>query len=78
MPTETPVELPVAAAIEMPIQALAEMPVEAPSELPTTTPVEIPAEIAAQPKTASSNSPWGKAKVDATEAKGKVNPWDKS
>jgi 23S rRNA (guanine745-N1)-methyltransferase len=78
MPTETPVELPVAAAIEMPIQALAEMPVEAPSELPTTTPVEIPAEIAAQPKTASSNSPWGKEKVDATEAKGKVNPWDKS
>lgn len=78
MPTETPVELPVAAAIEMPIQALAEMPVEAPSELPTATPVEIPAEIAAQPKTASSNSPWGKAKVDATEAKGKVNPWDKS
>lgn len=78
MPIETPVELPAAAAIEMPIQALAEMPVEAPSELPTTTPVEIPAEIAAQPKTASSNSPWGKAKVDATEAKGKVNPWDKS
>ena len=86
MPTETPIELPAAAAIEMPIQALAEMPiqalaempVEAPSELPTTTPVEIPAEIAAQPKTASSNSPWGKAKVDATEAKGKVNPWDKS
>jgi 23S rRNA (guanine745-N1)-methyltransferase len=89
MPTETPVELPAAAAIEMPIQALAEMPVEAPSELPTATPVEIPAEIAAQPKTASSNSPWGKAKVDATEempakeenpaeAKGKVNPWSKS
>lgn len=78
MPIETPVELPVAAAIEMPIQALAEMPVEAPTEIPTTTPVEIPAEIAAQPKTASSNSPWGKAKVDATEAKGKVNPWDKS
>jgi 23S rRNA (guanine745-N1)-methyltransferase len=78
MPIETPVELPVAAAIEMPTQALAEMPVEAPSELPTATPVEIPAEIAAQPKTASSNSPWGKAKVDATEAKGKVNPWDKS
>ncbi len=78
MPIETPVELPVAAAIEMPIQALAEMPVEAPTGIPTTTPVEIPAEIAAQPKTASSNSPWGKAKVDATEAKGKVNPWDKS
>lgn len=78
MPIETPVELPAAAAIEMPTQALAEMPVEAPSELPTATPVEIPAEIAAQPKTASSNSPWGKAKVDATEAKGKVNPWDKS
>ena len=78
MPIETPVELPAAAAIEMPTQALAEMPVEAPSELPTATPVEIPAEIAAQPKTASSNSPWGKAKVDATEAKGNVNPWDKS
>jgi 23S rRNA (guanine745-N1)-methyltransferase len=89
MPVEAPAELPVATAIEMPTQAPTEMPVEAPTELPTATPVEIPAEIAAQPKTASSNSPWGKAKVDPTEempakeenpakAKGKVNPWDKS
>ena len=87
MPVQAPAELPAETPIEMPIKALTEMPIEAPTELPTATPVEIPAEMAAQPKTVSSNSPWGKAKVEteenatkekaATEPKGKINPWSK-
>ena len=84
MPVTAPAEIAVETVVELAAEAPVEMPVQTPTELPTETPVE----IQTPPKAASSASPWGKAKADATdeipakeeasaESKGKVNPWSK-